>query len=186
MFPQYSNLPRRLIAAVVAIASFSPASVSGSEKPRPTPRPGTLGAYAREITIDRSAFGDPDGRVILTNENVVGFGTGATITLGAVMTAVHGRSKASSGGSSADRSRVRAAHRKQQQVIADLERQRSLLEVEIRHIDNQSLTPKILARLDRAKSKRRHLDQEISRARDELARIVRDARRQGAEPGWFR
>lgn len=186
MFPQHLNLSGRLIAAAVTVVLFSAASVSGSEKPRPTPRPGTLGAYARKITLDRSAFGDPTGRVILNNENVVGIGTDATITLGAVITPAHARSQASSGGSSADRTRVRAAHRKQQKVIADLERQKSLLEIEINHIENQSLTPKILARLERAKSKRRHLEQEISRAREELARIVRDARRQGAEPGWFR
>ena len=44
----------------------------------------------------------------------------------------------------------------------------------------------VTARLERAESKLRHLDEEISREREELSRIVRDARRRGAEPGWFR
>lgn len=167
-------------------ALLVPSAVFSADRPTPTPRPGTLAAYAQKITLDRSLLGDESGRVILTNEEVAEIGACAAITLGSVVTPSDHHSKKSGSGGSAERTRWRAAHRKQQKVIADLERQLSLLGVEIDHLEKQQRTPKILARLDRAEAKRRHLELETSRAREELARIVRDARRQGAEPGWFR
>jgi septal ring factor EnvC (AmiA/AmiB activator) len=124
--------------------------------------------------------------VILTNDNVVGLGEGATITLGAVAPAGRKKSKPSGGADNAERSRWQAAHHKQRQVIAALERRRSQLETEIDQIEDLGLTTKTMARLERAESKLRHLDEEIARERSALARIVRDARRRGAEPGWFR
>jgi hypothetical protein len=186
MFPQQSSRSRRLLTIVLSAALLMPASAFSADRPQPTPRPGTLGAYAQKITLDRSSLGDPSGTVILTNDTVVGFTNDGAITLGTVVTVQHDPSKASSGGSSAERARWRAAHGRQQRVIADLEKQHSLLEIEIGHLEKQQLTPKILARIDRAEAKRRFVEREISRAREELARIVRDARRQGAEPGWFR
>ncbi len=71
-------------------------------------------------------------------------------------------------------------------MIAGVERRRSLLEVEIDRIEDGPLTAKNLARLDHAEAKARVLDDEIRRKRAELSRIVREARRHGAEPGWFR
>jgi hypothetical protein len=157
-----------------------------ADLPKPTPRPGTLGAYASKITLDRSLLDDASGHLVLTNDTVADLAKGTPITLGAVVTVGHGSSKASGGRGSADRARWRAVHQKQQQVIADLEQRRFLLEIEISHLRRQRPTPKILARLDRTEAKGRHLEQEISRAREKLARIVRDARHEGAEPGWFR
>jgi hypothetical protein len=186
MIPQQSSFSSSLVVIGSLISFLTPAPVFAAEPPKPTPRPGSLGAYAQKITLDRSALGDPTGRVILTNDNVVGIGEGATITLGSVVMPEGGSSKAPDRGNSAERSRWRAAHKKQRRVIADLERQRSLLEIDIDNIEDQRLTPKILIRLDRAESKLRHIDREIVRERGELARIVRDARRRGAEPGWFR
>jgi hypothetical protein len=186
MKPNTIECSRRWIATTLTLLWLSASSAFPIESPKPTPRPGTLGAYAQNVTLDRSALKDETGRVILTNDNVSGIGDGAAITLGSVVTAGRGPSKASSGGSSAERARWQAAHRKQRRVIAGLEKKKSLLETEIDHIEDQSLTPKTLARLDRAESKLRHLEREISQERVTLARIVRDARRQGAEPEWFR
>jgi hypothetical protein len=185
MTPEQLLLSRRRVGAFALLASMASAAGLPADQPRPTPRPGTLGAYAREVTLDRSALGQPSGRVVLTNDTVVGVCEGASITLGAVTMDGLDAPKATRG-DNAERTRWRAAHRRQQRVIADLEERMSVLEIEIHHIEDQRLTPKILARLDRAEAKRRHLEHEIRRARDELARIVRDARRHGAEPGWFR
>ena len=185
MTPRQSKLSRWPVALCAILASMTVGADSPSDQPKPTPRPGSLGAYAREVTLDRSALGQPSGRVILTNDTVVGLCEGASITLGAVTVDGLDAPKAPRG-DNAERTRWRAAHRRQERVIADLEERLSVLEIEIQHIEDQRLTPKILARLDRAEAKRRHLEQEIRRARDELARIVRDARRHGAEPGWFR
>jgi chromosome segregation ATPase len=185
MTPEQFLLSRRRVGAFALLAGMASAAGFSADQPRPTPRPGTLGAYAREVTLDRSALGQASGRVIVTNDTVIGVCEGASITLGAV-TMDGLDAPTATRGDSAERTRWRAAHRRQQRVIADLEERMSVLEIEIHHIEDQRLTPKILARLDRAEAKRRHLEHEIRRARDELARIVRDARRHGAEPGWFR
>jgi len=186
MFPQQSKVPSVPVAIGLLMALVTPTSGLAADPPKPTPQPGTLGAYARTITLDRSALSDSSGRVILTNDTVAGIADGRTITLGAVPSAGPRSSSASGHGGGSTRARWRAAHQRQQRVITDLERQLSLLEIEIDHLEKQQLTPKILARLDRVESKRQHLEQQTARAREELARIVRDARRQGAEPGWFR
>jgi hypothetical protein len=185
MTPEQLLLWRRRVGAFALIASSASAAGFSADQPRPTPRPGTLGAYAREVTLDRSALGHPSGRLILTNDSVIGICEGASITLGAVTIDGLDAPKASRS-ESAERTRWRAAHRHQQRVVASLEERMSVLEIEIHHIESQQLTPKILARLDRAEAKRRHLEKEIYRAREELAHIVRDARRHGAEPEWFR
>jgi len=186
MIPQHSNHSSSLVSAVLIVVSFTAAPGSAADPPKPTPRPGTLGAYASKVTLDRSALSDRTGRVILTNDNVVGLGEGATITLGSVVTAGRKKSKPAGGADNAERSRWQAAHHKQRQVIVGLERRRSQFETEIDQIEDLGLTARTMARLERAESKLRHLDEEIARERSALARIVRDARRRGAEPGWFR
>lgn len=186
MIPQHSGLSRRLISAVLVFAWFTTASGSAADPPRPTPRPGSLAAYAERTTLDRSVLGDGTGRLILTNESVAGIATGGSITLGTVTPAGAEKSKASNAANDSERSRWQAAHRKQQRVIAVLERHRAKLEIEIDQIDNQGLTAKIMARLDLLEAKLQQLDRDVAAERAKLARIVRDARRRGAEPGWFR
>ena len=186
MIPQQLNVSSTLVVAGSLMVLLVSTSGHSSAPPKPTPRPGTLGAYARKITLDRSALGDPSGRVILTNGTVATIGDSAAFTLGAVATTGRSPSRTSDRSNSAERSRWRAAHQRQQRVVSELEQRRSLVETEIEHLEKGRLTPKILARLERAQSKRQHIEHEIARARQELARIVRDARRHGAEPGWFR
>ena len=186
MIPQHSNHSSRLVSAVLTIVSITAASGSAADPPRPTPRPGTLGAYAKKVSLNRSALGDTTGRVVLTNDSVIGLAADGSITLGTVASAGRKKSKASGVADNAERSRWQAAHHKQRQVIVALERRRSQLETEIDQIEDLSLTAKTMARLERAESKLRHLDEEIAAERAALARIVRDARRRGAEPGWFR
>jgi hypothetical protein len=184
MISQYSNLSGRFVPALLSIVSFTAVSGSAADPPRPTPRPGSLAAYAEKVTLDRSTLGNGDGRVILTNDSVTALAADGSITLGTVTQA--DRKKAKSVVDNAERSRWQAAHRRQRQVIAALEKRRSQLETEIDQIEDLGLTAKTMARLERSESKLRHLDEEIGREREALARIVRDARRRGAEPGWFR
>lgn len=186
MIPQHSDLSRRLVSAVVAAAWLTAQLVSATDPPRPTPRPGSLAAYAEKITLDRSALGDGAGRLILTNDSVAGLAAGGSITLGTVTPASGKKSNASGTGNGSERSRWQAAYRKQQHVIVALEKQRAKVEIEIDQLDDLGLTAKVMARLERTESKLHHLDEEIAREREALARIVRDARRCGAEPGWFR
>ena len=186
MIPQYSGYPRRLISAFSVFVWLTVTTGSAADPPKPTPRPGTLGAYAKNLTLDRSVLGNGDGRVILTNDNVTALAPDGSMTLGTVTQAGPIDSKTSGRADNSERSRWQAAHHRQRQVITGLERRRSQLETEIDQIQDLGLTAKTMARLDRAKSKLHHLDKEIAAERSELARIVRDARRRGAEPGWFR
>jgi hypothetical protein len=186
MKPYSSDMPRRLMAVACFLVGLSASSVSAGDSPQPTPRPGTLAAYAEKLTLDRSALGDDTGRVILTNDSVAGLAADGSITLGTVTLEGRQKSTMSPTADNTERSRWQAAHRKQRQVIAALERRRSQLELEIDQIENQSLTARTMARLEQLELKMRQLDRDIAAERMELARIVRDARRRGAEPGWFR
>jgi hypothetical protein len=165
-----------MLAAPALVAAENP-------KPTPTPRPGTLAAYARRITLDRSRAGDAADRLMITNDNLEVFAAGAAVTLGSPPT---GGTAPAQQPDAAERARWRKAYHEQRKVIAGLERRRTLIEVEINHIEDGQLTTKSLARLDRAEAKVRSLDEEIKRERSELATIVREARHHGAEPGWFR
>lgn len=186
MESRHSKISPRLVSAVSTVAFLRAVSASPADIPKPTPRPGTLGAYAENVTLDRSTLSDETGRVVLTNDNVVVLAEGGSIIFGAVVTNGRGKPKPTSVADSAERARWRAAHRKQRKVIADLERRRSLIEIEIEHIGNLRLTVRTMARLQRVEAKLRDLDRQIEDERRELARIVREARRRGAEPGWFR
>ena len=181
-----SNASCRLMAVAFGLFCFAASFGSTADPPRPTPRPGSLGAYAKKISLNRSTLSDESGRVILTNNNIAGLAAAGSITLGTVAQPGREKAKSPGGADNAERSRWQAAHRKQHQVITALEKRRSQLETEINQIEDLGLTAKTMARLEQAESKLRHLDEEISREREELSRIVRDARRRGAEPGWFR
>ena len=180
------DIPRLAISrsnrrAVWSTLMLAAAATMAAEQPRPVraPQPGTLAAYARRITLRQTET----GRVVITNENLGEHAAAGTVTLGTVSM---GGAAATKAPDAAERTRWRNAYQKQRQVITGLERRRALLEVEIDHIEDGALTAKNLARLDRAEAELRVLDEEIKQERAELSRIVREARRHGAEPGWFR
>jgi excinuclease UvrABC helicase subunit UvrB len=166
---------------------FAPVVASPADRPpTPTPRPGTLGARAQTITLNRSALEGDRERVVLDNDAIARIGKNTSLTLGAIEPAKESRSQPAASTTTSERARWRAAHRKQSRVIIELERRRALLEIEVDHLENQRLTIKTMARIQNAEAKLRMLDREIAVERAELARIVREARRRGAEPGWFR
>ena len=184
MQPNTSEASYRLCAVVSLLFCLTTSISSGTDPLKPTPRPGSLAAYAEKVTLDRSTLVDGNGRVILTNDSVASLAVDGSITLGTVKQAGHEKTK--SVADNAERSRWQAAYGRQREVIVGLERRRSRLELEIDQIEDLGLTAKTMARLEQSEAKLRLLDDEIAAERAELARIVRDARRRGAEPGWFR
>ncbi len=177
--------PPRLVVVTCSVI-VTAGSVFAAEPPKPTPRPGTLGAYAETIRLNRHLLADCEDGVVLTNDRVSTLAEGGAVILGTVTVDARSLGSAAKLADSAERARWRAAHRRQRLVIAKLERRRSQLEIEIDHLGIQRLTIKTMARLQQAEAKLRQLDDDIALERDALARIVRDARRRGAEPGWFR
>jgi len=174
---------KSLFHAMCVISLVAAAATVAAENPTPTPRPGSLAAYARRVTLDRSRAVEGSDRLMITNDNLEVFAAGGAVTLGSVPT--HSSAPATQP-DAAERERWRKAFHVQRKVIAGVERRRTLLEVEIDRIEDGPLTARNLARLDHAEAKARVLDGEIRREQGELSRIVREARHHGAEPGWFR
>ena len=178
------TLNRRVTTALVACCLLQ-SPLSANESSTPAPKPGTLGAYAQHVQLNRSALQN-DGGIVLTNNEVAAVAREVTITLGTVVAPEPTESASSNGSESGERERWTAAHRKQSQVIAKLKQRRSLLAIDVDVLDDQRPTPKLLARLDRARAKLRHVYRQIDQEKEILARIVRQARQHGAQPDWFR
>ena len=158
-------------------------SAANEPSPTPTPRPGTLSDYASRVTLKESGAVDDSGRLLITTENLAVIARRGSLTEGAI---VAGRVVRSGGPSPKDRAEWRKRYFDQHRAVAKLEKQRARIASEIDHLEDGRLTAAIMARLDRAEIELRSLDAEIRLERAELARIVREARRQGAEPEWFR
>ena len=186
IFTHISAARERYVCAIAALLAISTTAAAEDPVRRPTPKPGTLGAYANKITLDRSNLTNGNGRIVLDNDNVVVLGAGGLIIVGGVSTSSLGKSTPAGVADRAERVRWRAAHRKQKNVISSLERRRTQLEIEIDHLKNQRMTIKTMARLQQTEAKLQQLDRDIATERAELRRIVREARQRGAEPGWFR
>jgi hypothetical protein len=178
--------PRKYLCAIGVVTLVAFAHSVPAEEPvaRATPPPGTLATYAKKISLNSSALRDDNGRLTLTNANMAEVCANGTIILG--VAAVAARTPIKDEPDDADRARWRKIYFKQRDAITVLERRRALLELEIDHIEDGRLDVRGLARLERAEAKLRLLDQEIRDEHNKLARIIREARRHGAEPGWFR
>jgi hypothetical protein len=180
------HTPRIFLCAIGAVTLLAVAHLITAAEPvaRATPIPGTLAAYAERTTLNSSALRDDNGHLTLTNARLAELCTQGRIVIGAATVAPTNPSKDEP--SAAVRAKWRKTYFKQRDVIAVLERRRALLEVEIDHIEDGRFDVRGLARLEHAEAKLRLLDKEIRDERLELAKIVREARRHGAQPGWFR
>lgn len=178
--------PRRFLYAIGTVASLVVVHGVTAAEPvaKATPEPGTLAAYAQRTTLKSTTLRDDSGRLTLNNATLSELCEQGTIILGAAAVTV--KQPVTGEPTAAARTTWRMAYFKQRDVIARLERRRALLEVEIDHIEDGRLDVRGLARLERAEAKLRLLEEEIRDERRELARIVREARRHGAEPEWFR
>ena len=107
MNPYISDNSCLPIVVASLILCFPAKSGSTADPPEPTPRPGTLAAYAQRISLDTSELADHEGRIILTNDRVAGLAADGSITLGTVKQAT--REKVGSVTTTAERSRWQAA-----------------------------------------------------------------------------
>jgi len=74
----------------------------------------------------------------------------------------------------------------QSRTIAQLKVKRATGETEINRLERGRLDAGTLDRIARAEAKLDAIDQEIRRKKAELSQVVREARKEGAQPGWFR
>jgi exonuclease VII small subunit len=177
--------PRQLIIlwAVCVIAWNPVARCSDEPSPRPTPRPGTLAALAAERTLTRT--GDSPS-IVITDENLASLGAGAAFTRVESPVAEFIEVAAPEGVDPKTRDHWRNKVLAQSEAIARLETKKSAIEDQIDRLERGRLDARALDRIEKAEAKLRAAEAEIERAKQKLSRIVREARKDGAQPGWFR
>lgn len=168
-----------LLAAVRAAAAADPTPPS-----TPTPPPRTLPEYAQKARFAPAAVRGDDGRIVISDRTLAALAESGHLT-----TAAATGSPPPPPPAAVDpgvKQRWLRAHAAQRKVVERLERRRSNLLTELDRVRDLSPTARTLAREDALRSDLAALDRDLAAARDELARVVRAARGEGAEPGWFR
>ena len=177
----------RVLVRVIGIVKLAGAAFASADTPpatpTPTPRLGTLAAYASSITLDR---GPGEDQVLITTDNLRTLGEGGFLTTAAMPTGDPVKVNLSTEIDPKIRERWRKKVLKQSGVTAKLQAQRRAVEEEIERIERGRLDSRALDRLEKAEAKLADADAEIRRAKAQLSRLVREARKEGAQPGWFR
>ena len=183
------EIPRqiRVLVRVIGIAKLAGATFASADTPpvtpTPTPRSGTLAAYASSITLDR---GPGEDQVVITTDNLSTLGEGGLLTTATMPAGEPNTINPTAEIDPKIRERWRKKALKQSGVIAKLQAQRRAVGEEIERIERGRLDSRTLDRLEKAEAKLTAADAEIKREKAKLSRIVRDARKEGAQPGWFR
>lgn len=184
------DFPRQLIVigAAFGIAVSSTAAAADPPPPprKPTPKPGTLAALASTRMLNRTPGVDGATAIVITDENLATLGRGASLT---VMTATIADPIESPAGVQVN-AKIREKWRKkvlaQGGAIAKLEARRADAEAELSRLELGKLDSRTLDRIAKVERKLRAIDAEIRTEKKRLSTIIRDARREGAQPGWFR
>lgn len=196
--------PSPIATLVIAILLMVTPVVAGAEptptpKPSPTPVKGkkSLADAAREINANKPT---PTGKksIVIDNEKVA-----ENADKGLVTTASPNRNSSLSGSiNDGEREMTeeekkeywRGQYRDQLQLIADLEAEIAALDLEIPKLWNDFYAwddpvyrdGVIKPRLDEALLKREELEKRLEEERPKPPKILDQARRDGALPGWFR
>jgi hypothetical protein len=180
--------PRQLIALwAVAVAAWNPvAHASDDPPPRPTPRPGTLAALARSTELRRSPGADGAAPIVITDDNLASLGGEAVFTVLTTTAAEFQPLQLDDPVDPATRASWRKKVHAQSRAIAKLEARRSAIEVEIDRLERGRLDARTLDRIERAEAKLQAVDHDLKREKANLSKLIRAARREGAQPGWFR
>jgi len=168
------------------------AALGGASEPTPTPPPSSLARLAGRLELDRSALGG-EGAVVITNDNLADLAAAGRLstTAGVKASPPPPAATPSPRDQAALRERWRTAYRRQRERVFALEEQLVRLDLEVAAAAeaDRSRPPGSARRPDRApvlRQRREALAARVDRERSELRRIVREARADGAQPGWFR
>lgn len=175
------------VTAVFAAFASVPAlcGVAPSPTPTPRPRPTTLAAYARATVLDRTEQSG-DGPIVITSDNLDELGRDALFSVTSEPLAEPLEPGPDTRVDPKVRARWRSKVLAQSERIARLEARRTSVEAEIDRLERGRLDARTLDRIERAEAKLHLIDADIRREKTVLSRIVREARKQGAQPGWFR
>jgi hypothetical protein len=181
------EIPRQFkaLVRVIGIIKLAGATFASADTPplTPTPKPGTLAAYADSITLDRDSREEP---LIITTDNLLALGEGGLLTTVARPAGEPFEVNPDSEVDPKIRDRWRKKVLSQRGAIAKLEERRHTVEAEIDRLERGKLDSKTLDRIEKSEAKLRTVEDEIKNEKAQLSRIVRQARKDGAQPGWFR
>ena len=172
----------------LALAAEEPAATP-TPVPTPTPRPRTLEDAAAGITLDRSGS-DDGGEIVISNHNLDKMADGGLVTgcelRGGTRAPGRGAVRSDDGDEAERKLRWQQRYRKQEEAIRKLREKQAVLEAEIRVLERASGRRRDPLRLERARARLEQLGDRIALEERRLAELVRAARRDGAQPGWFR
>jgi hypothetical protein len=182
------EIPRQLttLGCLFGLSWTSVLPAAETPGPRPTPKPGTLAAIACSRSLNRAPELDQTGVIVITDDNLDQLGRDATLTL---LTSTIADSSVVETNHSADpktREKWRKKVLAQSSVIARLEARRNDAEEELNRLERGKLDSRTLDRIAKAESKLQTIDAEIRSEKAQLSTIIREARKEGAQPGWFR
>lgn len=194
------SLQRSFVLAAVLLTAASSFAVQTRPNPNPTPAPEalrgkSLADVAAQIRLKRVSA-QPGRSLVITNENLTALAAGAELTevtsepiIGAVLS---GGTSSAEGDSS--REYWRGLYLDQVATIEALEARRESLESQIPALWNQFYAwddphyrdGVIKPQLDAAMQELDGIKAQLPAERERLPLIIQQARREGAEPGWFR
>jgi hypothetical protein len=175
-----------IIGCVFGLSWTSVLQAAEPPSPTPTPKPGTLAAIASSRSLNRAPELAGAGILMITDDNLNQLSRGAALT---VLTSTIADPAAVEADHPAD-PKTRENWRKkvlaQGSVIAKLEARRTDIEEELNRLERGKLDGRTLDRIAMAEGKLQTIDAEIRSEKSQLSKIIREARKDGAQPGWFR
>jgi hypothetical protein len=180
--------PRQLISIwAVSVAAWNPVSRATDEQSTTVqPRPGSLSAAARTRSLVRPPGTDTATPIVITNDTLDELADGAIVTILTRTAAPDPVLRPDGPVDPKTRETWRRKVLAQSKVIARVEGRRARVVDEISRLERGRLDSRTLDRIEKAEAKLRLIDTELAREKTELSRVVRAARKDGAQPGWFR
>ncbi len=188
-------------AAAWTVAILLPAASQGAaDSPRtPTPAPSpvtrgnaSLAGYARHAPLRASPLQQgEDGGILITNDTVRELREGGSVTAVSGPGAPTGSPTTTPSHPAARRAYWRRCVDAQRRRIAAAADELAKADARVRALEDAALAGgrgavKRWAKVDEAKRRRLVIARHLRREREALGAVIRAARREGAEPGWFR
>jgi hypothetical protein len=181
------------VAAVFPLAAAQPGQPSD---PTPTPSATSLAELGGRVALDRSGLGTADGVLVISNSNLPELAARGLLTSamgeGSAAPTPAATPAVADAGERARRQLWRSRVRAQRERVARLQEQLGQLEADLASLERAVSTASarqevtLKPKLEKARQRREATAARLERERSELDAVIRSARADGAEPGWFR
>jgi len=161
--------------------------------PTPVPADSRLGDVAHLMTLDAASLDHEGGSPVITNDTVNRLADRGVLTIGPPLQ--HAPTLELATGT-VSQTKLREKWRRrvfsQRSRIAGVEAELAGLDAKIDALEDTALAAstkskmKVWIRIDEARKQREIVKRRLGDERSKLATIIREARKEGAQPGWFR